>query len=143
MKRLSLFALVLLVGISLAGCWGSNLESYAMGRSMYYGIEATVSSGTIDRLEDRFNQLLAETAGVVMVEPTQTMALYTDMAMIMSGDVKNPYGLMGDLTFLLSESGAEYGQDGGMLSVNPIPREMFVAFSMGWKNSKYEMSSRR
>ena len=70
MKRLGLerfrFAFgvsVVLISLSIVtlyGCWGSSLESYGMGRTMYYGVEAIVSAETLDRLENRFNQLLDE-----------------------------------------------------------------------------------
>ena len=141
-KKIAVLCIVLLIGTSLIACWGSNLESYAMGRSMYYAIEAGVSEETVGRLEDRFNQLLDATAGVVVVEPTQTIGMFSDMAMILAAEVENPYGLMGDLSYLLGDAGAVYTEEGEMLSVRPIPRKMFVAFSMGWKNSKYELAGR-
>lgn len=142
MKRLVSLAMVVLLGISLIACWGSTLESYGMGRLMYYSIEANVSASAVDKLENRFNDLLAETKDFATVTPTQTTAMFNDMGMILAAEHANPYGLMGDLTELLGNAGAEYAPDGSMLSVRPMPRAVFSAFSRGWKNSKVELAGR-
>ncbi|GAG93591.1 unnamed protein product [marine sediment metagenome] len=139
MKR---FLMIIASCLFIVSCWGSTLESYGMGRLMYYSIEANVSPATVDKLENRFNVLLDETKDFATVTSAQTLALFNDMGVILAAEHANPYGLMGDLTELLGLAGAEYAPDGSMLSVRPMPRAVFAAFSRGWKNSKAELAGR-
>lgn len=136
-----ILVLALLVSVLFIGCW-NDVESYALGRSIYYAFEANLKPETVDRLENRFNRLLDETSGVTIVTPTQTIILFNDMALIIATEHENPYGLMGDLSELFAGAGASYNDDGSMVSVRPIPVGMPRAFSRGWKNSKLEMSTR-
>jgi len=140
MYKVRFIGLVLLAML-FSACW-NDIESYTLGRSMYYTFEANLKPEIIDRLEDRFNLLLSETAGVTIVTPTQTIDLFNDMAMIIATDYENPYGLMGDLSELFRGAGAEYNEEGAMVSIRPIPVGMPRAFSRGWKNSKLEKSTR-
>lgn len=133
--------LALLVGVLFIGCY-NDVESYVLGRSMYYVFEANLKPETIDKLENRFNQLLTETSGVTIVNPSQTIAMFNDMGLIIATEYENPYGLMGDLSELFAGAGAEYNDDGSMAYIRPIPVGMPRAFSRGWKNSKLDMSTR-
>ena len=139
MKRLIVLFIVAVFGITLMGC---NMESYTAGRFSYYMMEENLSPETIDRLENRWNRLLDETSGVVMVEPDQIKTMFMDMSLIIALEVENPYGILGDITYLFSESGAEYSPTGEMTYIRPMKRQTFVAFSQGWKNSKYELAGR-
>jgi len=63
--------------------------------------------------------------------------------MIMALETANPYGLVGDMTFFLGNAGAEYDVGGKMINVGLISRGYYLSFSSGWKNSKFELESRR
>ena len=121
----------------------SNFEGYTAGRLLYYSFEANVSTNTVNRLENRFNKLLDETVDLAMVTPAQTIALFNDMGLIVASEYKNPYGLLGDLSEVLGGAGAAYSENGEMVSIRPISRGMFTAFSRGWINSKSELSTRK
>ena len=127
---------------SLTAC-KSDISGYITGRSMYYSVEMALSDKSIDALENRYNKLLADTVGVAMVTPDQTMAMFNDMIMIMALETANHYGLVGDMTFFLGNAGAEYDVGGKMINVGLISRSYYLSFSAGWKNSKFELESRR
>ena len=131
----------LLIAVLTIGCW-NDLESYALGRGMYYTLEANLKPETVGKLEDRYNQTLDEIASVTIVTPTQIMSLFNDMALIMTADIKNPYGLMGDLSEFFRGAGAEFAEDGSMIDVRPITAAQLRAFSRGWKNSKADLNAR-
>lgn len=141
MHNLRFIGFILLVLLLLNACY-NDIESYTLGRGIYYTFEANLKYTTIDKMEDRYNQTLAETANVQFVEPSQIMSLFNDLALIAALEVDNPYGLMGDLSELLRGAGAEYAEDGSMISVRPVSVGMLRAFSRGWKNSKLEKSTR-
>ena len=141
MKRIALVLLAIALVFSLTAC-KSDLSGYITGRSMYYSVEMALSDKSIDALENRYNKLLDDTVGVSMVTPDQTMAMFNDMIMIMALETSNPYGLVGDMTFFLSDAGAEYNAGGKMIDVGLIPRSYYLSFSAGWKNSKMELAAR-
>jgi len=147
MKRFG-FALMIIAVFAFTSCtWmgqltdsaGHNVSAYATGRTSYYVVEGAVSAETVGRLEDRYNEFLAETQGVVVVEPTQSMALINDMMMILSVETDDPYGIIGDLIYSLRLFGAEFQGEGDevkMTAIQPVPRTLYVSYSDGWKQSK-------
>jgi len=141
MKKIALVLLAIVMVFTLIAC--NDIGGYITGRSMYYSIEMAVSDSVIDKLENRFNKLLDETVGVSMVTPEQTMGMFNDMIMILALETSNPYGLVGDMTFFLGSAGAEYDASGTMIDVGLISRTYYLSFSAGWKNSKFELQSRR
>ena len=142
MKRI----IMVLLSISLIfGCaWmgkltdstGHNLACYSGGRTMYFAVSAIISPETVTRLEQRYDKLLADTVGVVIVEPDQSMAYFNDTVAILLTETDNPYGLVGDLAYILEQFGAEYDDTGNMTGIQPVPRSLYVSFSRGWQNSK-------
>ena len=137
MKRL---ILVIVMVLTLIAC--NDIGGYITGRSMYYSIEATVSDSVVDKLENLFNKLLDDTQGAAAATPEQTMSMFNDLIMILALETSNPYGLVGDMTFFLSDAGAEYNAGGKMIDVGLIPRSYYLSFSAGWKNSKMELAAR-
>jgi len=137
MTKSRIIALLIFV-VLLVGCW-NDVESYVLGRSLYYTFEANLQPETMKKLEDRYNVTLDEVSGVATVSSAQVVSLFNDMAMIIATDYENPYGLMGDLNELFRAAGAEYADDGSMLSLDrPITAETLRAFSRGWVNSKLD-----
>lgn len=135
MKKLCYWIPLIILPLLLA-CW-EDVESYMLGRSIYYTFEANLKPETMKKLEDRYNVTLAQVAGVYTISSDQIVSLFNDMAMIIAADYKNPYGLMGDLNELFRAAGAKYAEDGSMLELGrPITAETLRAFSRGWINSK-------
>jgi hypothetical protein len=94
-------------------------------------------------MEARFDKLLADTQGLFLIPPEQMMAMFNDQIAIVSSEIEYTYGLLGDLTFMLNEAGAMYNDAGEMIDVENIRRELFVAFSLGYRNSKTEYEARK
>jgi hypothetical protein len=143
MKRITvvLMALVLLTSCSFMGKITDapiqNWSAYAAGRTGFYVVDGNVSTAAREALEYRYDAFLAETAGVLVIEPTQTMSLVNDMAIILSSETSDPYGLLMDLLYGLKMFGAEFVDGyGEMTSIQPVPRNLFVSFSDGWRNSR-------
>ena len=131
-----LIPVLLVLMLFVVGCW-EDIESYMLGRSMYYTFEANLKPETMKKLEDRYNVTLAQVNATFTVSSDQVVSLFNDMAMIIAADYKNPYGLMGDLNELFRAAGAKYAEDGSMLKLGrPITAETLRAFSRGWVNSK-------
>ena len=145
MKKLSfiLLAIVLLSGCTwmgqLADSAGHNTGAYFAGRGSYPVVHAVIKDATIDKMEDRFNKLLADTAAVVVVEPAQSKVFINDLLFIMTADTSDPYALLSDLTFLLSQFGATFegeGTDKKLTGIQPVPRSLYQNYSYGWKATK-------
>lgn len=114
-----------------------NWSAYAAGRTAYFVVTEHVSASTIAALENRYDEFLVEIKDVVVVEQTQTIDFVNDMAMILSAETDDPYGLIGDLIYGLKMFGAEFSAETGeMASVQPVPAQIYFSFSDGWKQSK-------
>ena len=62
--------------------------------------------------------------------------------------VEDPYALIGDLSFILSQYGAQFvstgeGELGKMVAIEPVPYEVYVSFDAGWKTSARVYSRRK
>ena len=144
MKKLSVLPILLVIIVLIAGC-KLNIDStktYMGGRMLYYGLVEGLQPETMTAMEQRFDKLLADTEGNFVVTPEQIMAMFNDQVAIISTEIPYTYGLLGDLTFMLNEAGAEYAADGLMIDVESIRRELFMAFSLGYRNSKAEYIAR-
>ena len=67
---------VLLVLVTLLfGCW-NDIESYMLGRSVYYTFEANLKPETMKKLEDRYNVTLAEVNATFTVSSAQVVCFH-------------------------------------------------------------------
>jgi hypothetical protein len=144
-KKMKRVITVLMIIMMFTGCaWmgkltdstGHNLACYSGGRTMYFAVKSIISTETMTRLEERYDKLLADTTDVVIVEPNQSMEYFNDTVAILLTETDNPYGLVGDLAYILEQFGAEYNDDGNMTGIQPVPRSLYLSFSRGWRNSK-------
>jgi hypothetical protein len=144
MKRITVFIICVLMLMGGVGCKldMDSTKTYMGGRMMYYGLVEILQPETLTAMEARFDKLLADTEGLFLIPPEQMMAMFNDQVVIISSEIPYTYGLLGDLTFMLDAAGAEYAADGSMIDVENIRRELFVYFSMGYRNSKVEYEAR-
>ena len=140
MKRI---AVVLFTIMFLVSCAGFELKDDAMGNSTGYfagkGLGIAFYEGAPNsraQLESNFDAFMARNAGVELVPPAETMELFNSSILILTLEVADPYGLISDLTFLLSQFGGELlvvpGADPILEGVQPIPMAVFNSFAMGW-----------
>lgn len=153
MKKLSFVAIVLLVGL-LSGCAGLQLSNdtatkataYTAGRFMYYAIDQ-YANASIRALELSYNDFMAKTVGMDIVPAAEVIALYNEQVLILSREVDDPYGLIGDLNFFLTQCGGQFAvneNDQNVLTkINDVPRALFQAFQIGWINSKRTDEARK
>ena len=144
MRKVLIGLMVMSLAIGAIGCEldMDSTKTYMGGRMMYYGLVETLQPATLEAMEARFDKLLADTQGVFMIPPDMMMAMFNDQVAIISSEIPYTYGLLGDLTFMLNAAGAEYAENGLMIDVENIRRELFVYFSTGYRNSKLEYEAR-
>lgn len=142
MKRLILLVCVL-VTVSACKLDMDSTKTYMGGRMLYYGLVETLKPETLKQMEVRFDQLLDETQGLFLIPPEKMMTMFNDQVAIVSSEIEYTYGLLGDLTFMLNEAGAVYNDAGEMIDIENIRRDLFVSFSIGYRNSRTEYEARK
>ena len=145
MQRLGI-GLAILVML-LVGCAGFQLEDTPRGNTTGYfagkGVGVAVNKYTPDsvlELEKRFDEFTFNTMAMEMIPPEESIKLFNDMAFILSKQAKDPYGLLNDLTFLMSQFGAQFkieGDDKIMTGIQPIPRAVYLSFESGYDSGKW------
>jgi len=138
---------VLLAIVFLSGCGSFQLKDDAVGNSTGYfagkGMGIAVNEkapNSVPALEKNYDEFMARTALMEMVTPEESMQLYTSSIMILALETKDPYGLVSDLTFLLSQFGGKLvpvpGGDPILTGLLPIPRAVYVSFEFGYDSGK-------
>lgn len=136
--------LLILVGlIFLTGCHGLVLDdsathqaiAYSAGKAMGIGINRLAPQVDAD-LSRSWVDLMQSGAGAEMIAPTQLRVFYNDMLQIISRQVDDPYGLIGDLGVLLMIFGAQYDEAGGLVSINPVPMAIMRMFELGYTGGR-------
>jgi Na+/H+ antiporter NhaD/arsenite permease-like protein len=141
-------AALLVVFVLLAGCatWNfenepvNNTSAYFAGKGVAIAVHSVVKADTtVPALEKRYDAFLTAAAGMEVVPPDMSIALYNDLAMILAREADDPYGLLSDLTFLLSQFGASFaaGDNKTMTGIAPIPKGMYDSFASGWRSGKF------
>ena len=134
--------LVLVLSL-LVGCAGFQLNDDSIGNSTGYfagkGLGVAFYEGapdSLEALERNFDEFMQRNSGVDMVPSSETMALFESSILILTLEVADPYGLVSDLTFLLSQFGGQLivvpGENPVLQGVQPIPIAVFRSFAMGW-----------
>jgi len=137
-----LFPIVILIG-----CAGLQLNDDAAGNSIGYfsgkGVGIAVNTGapnSVDALEKNFDEFMARNAGNELVPPEETLALFNSSVGILTVEVADPYGLISDLTFLISQFGGQIvpvpGETPVLEGVQPIPLKVFKSFEFGYDSGK-------
>jgi hypothetical protein len=153
MKRITLFIISILM---LSGCafMGGEIAdtpnyqtmAYFSGRGVCVGVNE-LTPDSMDALEQRYGEFMTATAAQDIITPDQSMELYNDLALILAQQVADPYGLLNDLTFIMSQYGAQFATATAlddietdvkiMTEIQPVPRNLYVAFARGWDASKW------
>lgn len=143
--------LIAVIFVFLTGCatWDSlnfentpvnNMGAYFAGKGVAIGIsQAVKKETTIPALETRYKTFMEDIKGLDMVPPEKSIALYNDMAMILSSEADDPYGLLADLTMVFREFGAQFatGENKVMTGINNIPWSMYDRFGLGWNQGRF------
>jgi len=142
-RLLSLLPLILLIGCA-GWSWENapvnNSVGYFAGKGVALAVHEIVEHDTtVPALEAKYDKFLEITINVEIIQPAISMQLYNDLILILGREIDDPYGLIADLTFLMSQFGAEFavGDNKVMTGIAPIPREIYVSFAMGWDQGKW------
>jgi len=140
MKR---FLIIVSAIISLIGCSGlqitdsstHKLLSYAAGKAMAIGINEVRPEVDAD-LTNAWVSMMESNAGNENVNPLEMVSFYNNCLLIITGHDFDKYGLIGDLSMLLTVFGAEIGVDGKMTMINPVPLAILDTFAIGYANGR-------
>ena len=129
--------------ISLIGCSGfqitdsstHKLLAYASGKAMAIGINE-VRPEVDAELTDTWVSMMESNAGNENVNPLEMVSFYNNCLLIITGQDFDKYGLIGDLSMLLTIFGAEIGTDGKMTIINPVPVSILETFAVGYANGR-------
>jgi len=144
MKRISVLLLSLVL---LASCAGLELKDDAIGNSTAYfagkGMGVAIYEGapeSMKALESNYDAFMLRNAANEMVSPDEVMGLFNDSIAILTLEVADPYGLISDLTFLISQFGGQLipvaNENPILQGLQPIPLAVFKSFEWGYDSGK-------
>ena len=138
MKRLFLFLLV-----SLFGCSGFQITdsatnkvlAYASGKAMAIGI-MKIRPEVDSELTSEWVAMMDRNSGNESVSSAEMLAFYNQCVSIIAGPDFDEYGLIGDLSMLLTIYGAEIDDSGRMTMIQPVPLVILQTFEIGYANGR-------
>ena len=138
MKKLCLFLI-----FALAGCSGfqikddatTNLLAYAAGKTMAISINKVKPEVDKD-LTNEWVEFMERNAGNETVQPSEMMPFFNRCVMIVTAYEFDKYGLIGDLTMLMSIYGGQTNEVGQMTTIQPVPYAILKTFEIGYANGR-------
>lgn len=139
MKKL--ITLLMIVGF-LSSCAGykvpddTNAQAVAYAAGKGIAIAVNKYAPKADKpLGEAWVNLMTTNAGKDPVPAASIIAFYQESIMILTAQSKDPYGLISDLTFLLSLYGGQI-TDGKMVLAQDVPLRVMKAFELGYKSGR-------
>lgn len=144
MKRF--FAVLMLFGL-LAGCSGLPITDdvnnqaigYAAGKGIGFAINKFAPKAD-QKLSEAWVNMMTANAGRDHVPAAAIMGFYQESILLLSAEVKDPYGLISDLTFFLSLYGGTV-INGQLTLAKDVPLAVMKAFELGYKSGKAAVRS--
>ena len=152
MKRNPMFFLILACTILTSCAEFQKTENNAIHKTLAYAsgkaFAITINKLTAPCTEENYDCVdanltnawvnLMERNGTLETIPTVEMiAFYNECVQILASPVKDPYGLMGDLSTLLMIYSAEFDNfNGYMVAIRPVPIEIMRFFEMGYDSGR-------
>jgi len=135
--------LLLILLASLFGCSGFQITdsatnkvlAYASGKAMAIGI-IKVRPEVDPDLTSAWVDMMERNAGKESVESVEMVAFYNHCVSIIAGPDFDEYGLIGDLSMLLTIYGAEIDDSGRMTMIQPVPLAILQTFEIGYANGR-------
>jgi len=141
--------MVLFPVLIMVGCAGFQLKDDAIGNSTGYfagkGLGVAINQaapGSVAELEKNFDAFMARNINAPdgLVPPSETLDLFNSSVGILTLEVADPYGLISDLTFLISQFGGQLveipGETPVLQGIEPIPIQVFKSFEFGYDSGK-------
>jgi hypothetical protein len=144
MKRL--IAVLMLFGL-MAGCSGIPITddvnnqaiAYAAGKGIGFAINKYAPKAD-PKLSEAWAHMMTSNAGTDPVPAAAIMGFYQESILLLSAEVKDPYGLISDLTFFLSLYGGAV-VNGQLTLAKDVPLIVMKAFELGYKSGKSAVRS--
>lgn len=144
MKTKSSLAVVFLsMALMLSGCAGWNVPDDANTQAIAYGAGKSVgflvnqyAKKADAPLSTAWVNMITANAGVDPIPVEKIVAFYQEAILLLAAESKDPYGLISDLTMLLSIYGGVLTGEGQLVLAQPIPLKVALAFEYGYKSGK-------
>ena len=128
---------------TLVGCAGfqigdnpnSQALGYVSGKGMGLAINK-LAPKSAPTLEANWKSMMDRNAALDPIPGSEIILYFNQSVLVLVDEVKDPYGLLGDLAALLTIYGAEFATDGQMLSVGDIPKSVANYFQLGYSSGK-------
>jgi hypothetical protein len=138
---------VLLAMAFLAGCGGMQLNDDAVGNSIGYfsgkGMGIAINQAaplSVPAIEKNYDEFMLRNAGLEFVPPEETISLFNSTVLALTFEIADPYGLISDLSFLMTQFGGQMLEIPGgspiVTGLQPIPLVIFKTFEMGYDSGK-------
>jgi len=135
--------LIILMCILVFGCSGLQISddsthkvlAYAAGKSMAIGINK-VRPEVDPELTSTWVEMMERNKENLVVESAEMVAFYNECLLIITGKEFDKYGLIGDLSMLLTIYGTELNDRNEMVMIQPVPVEILKVFEMGYANGR-------
>lgn len=142
MKKLLLILFAWLFA-GLFGCSGfqvtdsatNKVLAYASGKAMAIGI-IKIRPEVDQELTSEWVALMDRNSGNESVSSAEMLAFYNQCVSIIAGQDFDKYGLIGDLSMLLTIYGAEIDDSGRMTNIQPVPLVILKTFEIGYANGR-------
>jgi hypothetical protein len=114
--------------------------AYAAGKGVGMAVNKFVPKAD-KPLSDAWSGMIIANAGNDPIPAEKIMEFYQEAIRLLSEQSKDPYGLISDLTMVLSIYGGFIGPDGKLVLAKPIPLKVAKAFELGYKSGKSAVES--
>ena len=143
LRIISILAVMFLC-VAFIGCNGLQIKdssthkilAYAAGKSMAIGI-MKIRPEVDKSLTTAWVEMMERNEGNEQVESSEMVSFYNECLMIIAGQDFDKYGLINDLSMLLTIFGSEINPDNNMMVfIQPVPMEILHYFEMGYANGR-------
>jgi hypothetical protein len=143
-KMIAVFARFALV----AGCSGWQIPddvntqaiAYASGKGVGAAVNKFVPQAD-KPLSEAWAYMIDANAGEDPIPAYRIMQFYAEAIALLGQQSADPYGLVSDLTMLLSIYGGYITADGNLVLATPVPLRVARAFELGYKSGKSAVQS--
>lgn len=143
MKKLALSSIILIFVFTMAGCAGwqigddANTQAIAYASGKGVGMLVNQYAKKADApLTAAWVEMIEANDGADPIPASSIIAFYQESIMLLSAQSPDPYGLISDLTMLLSIYGGVLTENGQLVLAQPIPLRVAKAFELGYKSGK-------
>ena len=142
MKHIKLTVALIMCAL-VAGCSGFQVTDDANTQAIAYASGKTTGA-LVNRfapkadapLSEAWVSMMTTNAGADPIPAASIVAFYQQAILLLASQSADPYGLVSDLTMLLSIYGGVLTGDGTLILAQPIPLKVARAFELGYKSGK-------